>query len=141
MHIVTFAPSLRAVEQEAGGVSTEGFPMTSCYVDGFPARVTIPLVVACYTEGGTDYDPRQYIIATSPRGDRVGFLEFGWHWPDNPGSPVKFRVFAQQLAMAVDSAGVYTIGLYDSPDATTSPHLFPLPVSRLNPLTGRPPIL
>jgi hypothetical protein len=141
MHVVTFAPSLRAAQLDAGGVSAEGFPMTSCHVESFPARVSIPLVVAMYTQGGTDYDPHRYIIASSPRGERVGALEFSWHWPDNPGSPVKYRVFAHQLAMAVDAPGVYTIGLYDSPDATKTPHLFPLPVSRVNPLTGRPPAL
>jgi hypothetical protein len=138
MHVVTFAPALRAVQLDSGGVSTEGFPMTSCQVQSFPSRVTIPLVVALYTQGGSDYDPRKYIAVTSPRGERVGIAEFAWHWPDNPGSPVKYRVFVHQLAITADTAGVYTIGLYDSPDATETQHLFPLPISRLNPLTGRP---
>jgi hypothetical protein len=137
MHVMTFAPSLRATEVDAGGVNAEGFPMTCCYVESFPSQITIPVVVAVYARGGSDYDPRRYIIATSPRGERVGALEFAWHWPDSPGSPVKFRVFAHQLPMTVDTAGVYTIGLYEGPEATETAH-FPLPVSRLNPLTGRP---
>lgn len=134
MHVVGFAPSRKAVVEDAGGVTAEGFPMTSCYVDGFPSQLTVPLVVAVYTQGGTDYEPRRYIIATSPGGDRVGSLEFAWNWPDNPGSPYKYRVFAQHLPMTVHSAGVYTIGLYESPDQTEPDHVFPLPVHRHNPL-------
>ena len=84
--------------------------------------------------GGADYDPVQYIVATSPDGERVGSLEFGWHWHDNPPTPVKFRVFAQYLPMRAEASGVYTIGLYDSLDATSSDHLFPLPVLKMNPL-------
>lgn len=134
MRVVTFAPSLSATEEEAGGVNAKGFPMTSCYVNSFPAQITVPMVVAVCALGGTDYDPVQYIVATSPEGERVGTLEFGWHWHDNPPTPVKFRVFVQHLPMRVESAGVYTIGLYDSIDSTDSEHIFPLPVLKMNPL-------
>ena len=58
--------------------------MTNCYVDNFRAQITIPMVVAFCASGGADYDPVQYIIATSADGERVGALEFSWHWPDNP---------------------------------------------------------
>ena len=135
MRVVAFAPSLRAVSLDSGGVSTEGFPMTSCYVDSFPAQITIPIVVAVCATGGSDYNPRKYIVATSPDDERVGALEFTWQWPDNPPVPVKFRVFAQHLPMRVPTAGLYTLGLYDSLDETESEHLFPLPVFRRNPLT------
>ena len=64
-------------------------------------------------------------------------MEFAWEWPDNPPQPVKFRVFAQYLPIRVESAGVYTLGLYDSIDATESEHLFPLPVLKSNPLLRR----
>ena len=84
--------------------------------------------------GGTDYDPVKYIVATSPDGERVGSLEFGWHWHDNQPTPVKFRVFTQYLPMRAESAGVYTIGLYDSLEDTDSDVLFPLPVLKTNPL-------
>lgn len=139
MRVVTFAPSLSAVSLDSGGLTAEGFPMTSCYVDSFPAQVTIPIVVAVCTAGGSDYNPRKYIVATSPDDERVGALEFAWHWPDNPPVPVKFRVFAQHLPITVPSAGVYTLGLYDSLEATESEHLFPLPVLRRNPLTTSAP--
>lgn len=112
--------------------------MTSCYVNGFPAQITVPLVVAVYTQGGTEYDPRRYIIATSPDGDRVSAMEFAWNWPDNPGSPFKFRVFAHHLPMTVQSAGVHTIGLYESLNQTETEHRFPMPVFRLNPLVPPP---
>jgi len=134
MRVVVFAPALSAVEEEAGGVRTKGFPMTLCYVNSFPAQITVPVVVAMTALGGTDYDPVKVIIATSPAGDRVGSLEFGWHWPDNPPTPVKFRVFTQYLPIRVDEAGVYTLGLYDSLEDTETEYLFPLPVLRVNPL-------
>ena len=134
MRVVAFAPSLSAVEEDAGGVNIKGFPMNACYVDAFPAQITIPMVVAVCALGGQDYDPVRVIVATSPDGERVGSLEFGWHWHDNPPTPVKFRVFAQYLPMRVEQAGVYSIGLYESLDQTETEHLFPLPVLRRNPL-------
>ena len=112
--------------------------MTSCHVNAFPANIALPLVVAVYTQGGTEYDPRRYIIATSPHGDRISALELAWNWPDNAGSPFKFRVFAQHLPMTVQSAGVYTIGLYESLDQADTDHQFPMPVFRLNPLMPPP---
>ncbi|GJF11752.1 hypothetical protein NGTWS0302_00280 [Mycolicibacterium cyprinidarum] len=136
MRVVVFAPSFSADSQPAGGVTAEGFPMTSCYVDSFPAQVTIPMVLAVSSPGGTEYDPRLYIVATSPEGERVGSVEFAWHWPDNPPVPVKFRVFTHNLPMTTRSAGIYTLGLYDSLEATDTEHLFPLPVFRSNPLLG-----
>ena len=109
--------------------------MTSCYVDRFPTQLTIPLVVAVSAVGGSEYNAQKYVVATSPDDERVGALEFAWQWPDNPPVSVKFRVFAQHLPMRVPSAGVYTLGLYDSLDDTETEHLFPLPVLGRNPLT------
>ena len=134
MRVVTFAPALSAEDDAAGGVNLTGFPMTSCYVDNFPAQITVPMVVAFCALGGADYDPVRYIVAHSPEGERVGSLEFRWHWHDNPPTPVKFRVFTQYLPMRVESAGVYTIGLCETLDAGESEHLYPLPVLRMNPL-------
>ena len=136
MRVVAFAPALSAAEEDAGGVAVKGFPMTSCYVNNFPAQITVPMVVAVTALGGADYDPVKVIIATSPDGERVGSLEFGWHWDDNPPTPVKFRVFTQYLPMRVEQAGVYSLGLYDSLEDTESEHLFPLPVLKMNPLIG-----
>ena len=134
MRVVAFAPSLSAVEEDAGGVNITGFPMTACYVESFPAQITVPMVVSVCALGGQDYDPVRYIVATSPEGERVGSLEFGWHWHDNPPTPVKFRVFAQYLPMRVEAAGVYSIGLYESLDQQETEHLFQLPVLKRNPL-------
>ena len=134
MRVVAFAPSLSAVEEDAGGVNIKGFPMTTCYVESFPAQITVPMVVAVTTLGGTDYNPRKYIVATSPEGERVGSLEFSWDWADNPPTPVKFRVFTQYLPMRAEAAGVFTIGLYDDLEDTNSDVLFPLPVLKRNPL-------
>jgi hypothetical protein len=134
MHVVAFAPSSSVVLHEGGGVKADGFPMTSCHVDSFPKQITIPLVLAVYTQGGSDYDPRRYIVATSPEGERLGVLECAWHWPDKPGVPVKYWVLTRNLPMMVKSPGVYSIGLYDSLDATETDHKFPLPVLKFNPL-------
>ena len=49
MRVVSFAPSLNAVEEDAGGIAVKGFPMTSCYVNNFPAQITVPMVVAVTT--------------------------------------------------------------------------------------------
>ena len=138
MHVVAFAPALRAVLDEAGGVRTEGFPMTSCQVSRFPAELTIPVVLALYTQGGIDPHPQRFIVVRSPNGETVGGLECSWHWPDKPGTPVKFRVFAHQVPIKVESAGLYTFGLYDSREALTTDHRFPLPILKTNPF-AKPP--
>lgn len=135
MRVLAFAAALSAMEEDAGGVTAKGFPMTSCQVNNFPAHITVPMVVSVCTQGGTEYDPVRYIIATSPNGERVGALKFGWHWPDNPPTPIKYRVFTQYLPIRVQAPGLYEIGLYDSmePDAETD-HIYPLPVLKANPL-------
>jgi hypothetical protein len=137
MEVQAFAASRKAILEEAGGVTADGFPMTSCLVETIPTQITIPLVLAVHTRGGSDYDMHRFIIATSPDGQRVGLLEFGWGWPDEPGQPVKFRVFAQQLLVGVYSAGLHHIGLYADPNGEPEAS-FPLPVLRLNPLMGTP---
>jgi len=66
--------------------------------------------------------------------ERRSVLECTWHWPEKPGAPVKFWVLTRHLSMVVQSAGLYSVGLYDSLDATEPVELFPLPVVRFNPL-------
>ena len=112
--------------------------MTSCYVDNFPAQIIIPMVVAFCALGGADYDPVQYIVATSADGERVGALEFSWHWPDNPPAPIKFRVFAQHLPMRVESAGIYTIGLHDSVYPQRADDIFPAAGAQNKPANSTP---
>lgn len=75
----------------------------------------MPLVLAVYTRTGTDHDPRRYVVARSPSGGRLSVLECSWRWPDPEGELFK-------------SAGVHTIGLYHSPDATQPAYAFPLSV-------------
>ena len=137
VHVVAFAPSLKADMNDAGGVDTQGFPMTSATVESFPAQIVIPVVLAVYTQGGTDYDPERFIVARSSRGEEVGLLQWRWHWPDTPGSPVKFRVFAHLLTLRLPSPGVYTIGLYESRDDTETSHTFPMPVHKADPFRVR----
>ena len=44
MRVIAFAASLSAIDEDAGGVTAKGFPMTSCYVENFPAQITHPHV-------------------------------------------------------------------------------------------------
>ncbi|AMO63037.1 Uncharacterised protein [Mycolicibacterium phlei] len=138
MQVTAFAAAQNARLLESGGVSADGFPMTSCQVASFPIQMTVPLVLSVYASGGTEYQPHRYIIAKSPEGERVGLLEFAWEWPDNPGVPLKFRVFAHHLPMTAYGPGVYTIGLYEDPEGGEPEFEFPLPILRVNPLTGAP---
>ena len=105
MHVVAFAPSRRLDLLDVGGVRADGFPMTGFGVDDFPEQITLPLVLAVYTEKGIDYDPRRYIVATSPRGERLNVLECTWHWPDEPLQPVKFWVSTNYLQFLAGSPG------------------------------------
>ena len=132
MRVVTFAPALSASEQDGGGLAVRGFPMTSAKVDVFPVEITITIVVSVCTLNGDEYDPARYLVATSPRGERLSTMKFGWRWDDNPDSPVKFRAFAQYLPFTVDSEGTYILGLYDDLDAADAAQTFPLTVT-LNP--------
>lgn len=137
MRVVAFAPSLLAEEAQDGGVNMRGFPMTSAFVDLFPVEITVPIVLGVCALSGAEYNPTQYIAVTSPTGERVSTMQFGWQWDDVPGLPVKYRAFVQYLPLHLESAGVYTIGLYDTPECDASEHTFPFPVF-LNPLAGEP---
>jgi hypothetical protein len=53
------APALSAIGEEAGGVTLKGFPMTLCYVNSFPAQITVPIVVAVTALGGDGLRPGQ----------------------------------------------------------------------------------
>lgn len=138
MHVIAFAPSLRAALDEQGGVSAAGFPMTSCTVDGLPARIGVQVVLAVWAQNGTDYRPRRFIVARSPAGESVGSVVCDWHWPDEPGAAVKFRVLVAQLSMQVNTVGTYGIGLYDNLEDAETDQVFPLPVRATSPLALTP---
>jgi hypothetical protein len=127
VRVLAFAPSASAAIED-GAVTARGFPLTSFSLSRLPAQITVPLVLAVCTQAGSDYDPRRYIVARSPDGERLSVLECSWHWPDQEGEPFNFRVFVPQLPIAVRVAGVHTIGLCHSPDATQPAYVFPLPV-------------
>ena len=128
MRVVAFAPALIVTEDQGGGLSAAGFPMTQCYVDVFPAEITISVVLAVCGLEGEEYDPIRYIIAKGPEGERASAMQFGWHWEDNPETPVKFRVFVQQVPIRVESEGIYNLGLYRDLEATQQEQTFPLQV-------------
>jgi hypothetical protein len=139
MHVVAFAPSLRAGVDDRGGITADGFPLTSAQVASFPAHITVPMVLAVHTQGGSDHDPHLYMVARSQEGERLGSIACTWHWPDVPGSPLKFWVSAPHLPRVVAAAGVVNIGLYGNLDDTEPWHLFPLRVFTSSPLLRPPP--
>jgi hypothetical protein len=131
MRVVTMAPALSAIEEEAGGLSLQGFPMTSCFVDELPLEITIPVVVAVCALSGDEYAPALYLTADSPTGERVSTMEFRWQWPDYDDVPVKYRAFVQYLPLYLQSEGTHLLSLRHSPDGEPTAD-FPLPVY-LNP--------
>jgi len=135
VRVVAFAPAFSAVEEENGGLSVRGFPMTRAFVDIFPVEITVPVIIALWADGGAEYDVTKYIAVKSGEGRRLATMQFSWHWDDNAEVPVKYRAFVQNLPLRIDSEGTLTIGLYDSAEATDSEHVFHLPVL-LNPLNN-----
>lgn len=103
--------------------------MTSCFVDVFPADITISMVIAVCALNGEEYRPTRYLIASSPAGEQVSAMQFEWQWEDDPDIPVKYRVFAQQLPVRVECEGTYTLGLYPELNATDPEQSYPLQVS------------
>lgn len=136
MRVVTMAPALSATEEESGGLSLRGFPMTSCFVDVLPVEITIPVVVTVCALDGDEYTPALYLIASSPTGDRVSTMEFRWAWPDSEDLGVKYRAFVQYLPLYLETEGTYLLSLHDTPDGGPTDYTFPLPVL-LNPAVSR----
>lgn len=128
MRIVTLAPALSAIEEDSGGLTLRGFPLTNCFVDSFPTVITIPVVVTVCTLAGSEYRPALYLIADSPTGERVSTMEFRWEWPDSDDLPVKYRAFVQNLPLHLESEGTYLLSLHDTPTGGPTEHTFPLPV-------------
>lgn len=63
MQVLAFAATRRAVLEDAGGVTTEGFPMTSCYVESFPAQLNLPIVLPMFVDGPGIYSIGLYADA------------------------------------------------------------------------------
>ena len=136
MRVVTMAPALSATEEEMGGLSLRGFPLTSCFVDVLPAEITIPVVVVVCALAGDEYAPALYLIANSPSGQRVSTMEFRWEWPDFDEIGIKYRAFVQYLPLRLETEGTYLLSLHDTPDGGPTDTTFPLPVF-LNPVVSR----
>lgn len=132
MRVLAFAPSLAAEEARDGGLNMRGFPMTSAFVDVMPVDITVSVVIAVATLAGQEHNPALYLGVNSPLGERLSTMQMTWQWDDVPEVLVKFRSFLQYLPMRVEMEGVYTLGLYDSPDALETEHTFPLSIF-LNP--------
>ncbi len=130
MRVVAFAPSLTAEENRDGGVDMRGFPMTSAFVDAMPVEITVCVIIAVVGLAGEEHNSALYLGVNSPQGRRLVTMQMAWEWEDSPEIPVKFRSFLQYLPIYLETEGVYTLGLYDGPDATETEHTFPLAVFR-----------
>ncbi|MGV0992243.1 MAG: hypothetical protein ACOYB7_08300 [Mycobacterium sp.] len=132
MRVLAFAPSLIAEENIDGGIDMRGFPMTSGFVDVLPVEITVSVVIAVATLSGIENNAALYLGVNSPQGRRLVTMQMAWQWDDVPDVLVKFRSFLQYLPIYVETEGVYTLGLYDDPDAIETEHTFPLAIF-LNP--------
>jgi hypothetical protein len=118
MYVVAFAPALTAAVDDRGGIPADGFPLTSAQVASFPAHITVPMDLAVHTHAGSAHDPRLYVVARSQEGERLGPIACSWHWPDVPGSPLKFWVSAPHLPLVVAATGVVDADVNDSRTGT-----------------------
>ena len=134
MRVVAFGPALNAVEAQDGGIDAMGFPLTSGIVEALPTEITIPVVIGMCALAGEDYTMERYLVALSPQGERVSTMQFGWQWDDNPGLIVKYRAFVQYLPIWVETPGIYTLGIYVSPDGDpdSAEAGYPLPIFEQN---------
>jgi hypothetical protein len=87
MHVAAFVAAVAAdLDPEIGGTATRGMPMNNCPVpEPLPVTISVPLVLAVWTESGQDHDPIRYILARDPDGVRHRLIEKIWHWPDVDG--------------------------------------------------------
>ena len=109
--------------------------MTSAHVRDFPQQISIQVVLAAYTEGGSDYDPRLYIVAEGRR-------------RENESAPSSAPGIGRTSRVHPSSSGSSPSPYHcewDRPACTPSActtaqtrqeteHLFPLPVAKFNPL-------
>jgi hypothetical protein len=109
-------------------------PITSYEVTQTPRWLTVPLVLVVHAATGGDFDPEIFIVSKDPSGTIRGTIRSAWQWPDDPDKPFKYRCFAPQLSMAIETTGEYTIGAYHDPEATRS---VGTPIPLLISLAGR----
>ncbi len=128
MRVVAFGPALTAVDAADGGVDANGFPMTSCFVEELPSEITLPVVIAVAALAGGEYAPVCHLMASSPSGEQIATMRFGWQWDDDPDLPVKYRAFVQYLPVRIETPGVYTLSLGDTAEADQAPYTYPLAV-------------
>ena len=135
MRVLAFAPSLIAEENHRRRHQYAGLPHDECLRRRAPVEITVSVVIAVATLAGIENNPALYLGVNSPQGRRLVTMQMAWQWDDVPDVLVKFRSFLQYLPIQVETEGVYTLGLYDDPDATESEHTFPLAIF-LNPNPG-----
>ena len=109
-------------------------PITSYEVSQTPRWLTVPLVVVVHTPTGGDFDPELFIVCKDPSGTIRGTVRSAWQWPDDADKPFKYRCFAPELSIAVETTGEYTIGVYHDAEATRS---VATPIPLLISLAGR----
>jgi hypothetical protein len=109
-------------------------PITSYEVTQTPRWLTIPLVLVVHASTGGDFDPEIFIVSKDPGGTIRGTVRSAWQWPDNADTPFKYRCFAPELSIAIETTGEYTIGVYHDAEATRA---LGTPIPLLISLAGR----
>lgn len=112
LHIAALFVAGTAGLDESGAIYATRIPTTWFQIARIPLMARIPLVLVVHAQAGGDYDPELHIVCKDPAGKPCGTLKGGWHWPDEPDRPSKYRCFTQDLAFEVESEGEYTIGAY-----------------------------
>jgi hypothetical protein len=130
MRVSAFIPAVAAALVADGGVTASGLPLVRCVVGALPAHATVSIVLSVWTEAGADLNPRLYIVTRDPAGVKRSVWECAWQWPDTDGEPFKYRVFAHDVEIHVETTGVYQVGLFLDPDDTETNHWFPLTVTQ-----------
>ncbi|MGE2690348.1 hypothetical protein [Mycolicibacterium pulveris] len=131
MRVVAFMAAEWA-ELQGETVSARGFPQI-----GFAQKrylwPSVPVVLIVSARAGQESYPVFFVSAQTPDGDRCGGIEWVAHWPDDPVSPFKYVASVHHLKFYVASPGVYTLGVYTDPDATTALAEIPYEVTLARP--------
>jgi hypothetical protein len=112
LHIAALFVAGTATLSNSGTIDATRIPIASLEIDRIPLWTTVPVVLIVHARASGDYDPELYVVCKDPAGVRRGSLQTSWHWPDDGNKPSKYRCFAQELSLGIESEGEYSIGVY-----------------------------
>jgi hypothetical protein len=133
VHISAFVPT-DGVVLENDAVNASQVPFTELHLPPIRGdqvhRIEAPILLCVQAENGTDPNPCIYVQDRDADDVVRGTAELIWLWDGIPDKPCKWRVFDLKLPLLVFGGGVYTFGVYASPDDPTEAALasYPLPI-------------